>query len=79
VQVGDKFKAKSNGEPYEYEIIHIDEEEGWIKINRIGTKGHCYLHKSIHKHYLEKVLNKKKKRNVKKRKRKISTKTRKKL
>ena len=63
MKVGDKFKAKSNGEKYQYEIMDID-EEGWVKINRIGMKGHFYLHKNIHKHYLEKVLNKKKKRNV---------------
>tara|TARA_E500000331_G_C16946765_1_gene578669 strand:- start:151 stop:315 length:165 start_codon:yes stop_codon:yes gene_type:complete len=43
-----------DGELRTYEIVNID-DEGWIKIQRHGAKGHSYLHETINKHFLAKL------------------------
>lgn len=66
MKVGDRFQCKVDNELRDYEIVNIDHEEGWIKLKRDGGKGHFYLHKTIHRNFLEKVLNKKEEPIVKK-------------
>ena len=66
MKVGDRFHHTVDNEKREYEIIHIDESEGWIKLIRVGGKGHFYMHNKIHRCFFEKLLNKKQKPIVKK-------------
>lgn len=47
------FTIKIDGELRKYTVVKV--EEGWIKLNREGIKGHTYLHEDIHKHFLAKL------------------------
>lgn len=52
--IGKTWTIRMDVELRTYEIVSID-DEGWIKIQRHGTKGHSYLHETINKHFLAKL------------------------
>ena len=53
--IGKTFKGTIDGEIRTYEIINIDNELGWITLQRHGQKSVFYLHEDIHKHFLAKI------------------------
>ena len=52
--IGKTWMIRMDGELRTYEIVNVD-VEGWIKMKSDRSKGHCYLHEDIHRHFLAKI------------------------